>query len=54
VIARFSLDTGEFTILPRGVPIAEQEAHILLLEPRTTLNIGAVENARTVKDLRHL
>ena len=51
------LDAGEFTIIPRGVehlPSAEPEAHILLLEPKTTLNTGDVENARTVKDLRRL
>ena len=51
------LDAGEFIIVPRGVehlPIAEQEAHILLLEPKTTLNTGDVVNARTVKDLQRL
>jgi len=51
------LDAGEFTIIPRGVehlPIADEEAHILLLEPKTTLNTGDVVNARTVKDLRHV
>jgi mannose-6-phosphate isomerase-like protein (cupin superfamily) len=48
------LEAGEFTIIPRGVehlPIAEQEAHILLLEPKTTLNTGDVANERTVRDL---
>jgi len=49
------LDAGEFTIIPRGVehlPIAEEEAHVLLLEPKTTLNTGDVVNARTIKDLQ--
>jgi mannose-6-phosphate isomerase-like protein (cupin superfamily) len=48
------LDAGELTIIPCGVehlPIAEEEAHILLLEPKSTLNTGDVVNARTVKDL---
>ncbi len=48
------LDAGEFTIIPRGIehlPIADEEAHILLLEPKTTLNTGDVVNARTVRDL---
>lgn len=48
------LSAGEFTIIPRGVehlPIAEEEAHILLLEPKTTVNMGDVVNARTVRDL---
>ncbi|HLI81650.1 MAG TPA: cupin domain-containing protein, partial [Candidatus Binataceae bacterium] len=48
------LDAGEFTIIPRGIehlPVAEEEAHVLLLEPKTTLNTGDVVNARTVRDL---
>jgi mannose-6-phosphate isomerase-like protein (cupin superfamily) len=48
------LDAGEFIIVPRGVehlPIAEEEAHLLLLEPKTTLNTGDVVSTRTVKDL---
>jgi mannose-6-phosphate isomerase-like protein (cupin superfamily) len=45
------LDEGEFLIVPRGVehmPVAEQECHIMLLEPKTTLNTGNVQNKRTV------
>jgi mannose-6-phosphate isomerase-like protein (cupin superfamily) len=48
------LDEGEFTIIPRGIehkPVAEEEAHILLLEPKSTLNTGNVVNERTVADL---
>jgi mannose-6-phosphate isomerase-like protein (cupin superfamily) len=48
------LDAGEFMIIPRGIehlPIADDEAHILLLEPKTTLNTGDIINVRTVKDL---
>jgi len=44
------LREGEFVIIPRGVehlPIAEEEAHVLLLEPKTTLNTGNVVNERT-------
>lgn len=51
------LDAGEFVIVPRGIehlPIAESEAHILLLEPRTTLNTGDALSARTVKELQRL
>jgi mannose-6-phosphate isomerase-like protein (cupin superfamily) len=46
-----SLEPGEFVIIPRGVehlPVATEEAHVLLLEPRTTLNTGDVHNERTV------
>jgi len=46
------LHPGEFAIIPRGVehrPIAEDEVHILLIEPKTTVNTGNVENERTVQ-----
>ena len=42
---------GEFVIVPRGVehmPVAESETHVLLFEPRTTLNTGNVISERTV------
>lgn len=42
---------GEFVVIPRGVehmPVAEQEAHVLLFEPKATLNTGNVNNERTV------
>jgi mannose-6-phosphate isomerase-like protein (cupin superfamily) len=45
------LDEGEFVIVPRGVehkPVAKQEAHVMLLEPKTTVNTGDVESERTV------
>jgi mannose-6-phosphate isomerase-like protein (cupin superfamily) len=51
------LQEGEFTIIPKGVehlPIADEEAHVLLLEPKTTLNTGNVQNERTVTNLQHI
>ncbi|WP_400162691.1 cupin domain-containing protein [Brevibacillus sp. TJ4] len=48
------LEEGEFLIVPKGVehmPVAEEEVHVLLLEPKTTRNTGNVENERTVSDL---
>lgn len=50
----FMIMPGEFIVIPRGVehlPSADEETHVLLLEPKTTLNTGTVENERTVKDL---
>lgn len=47
------LEPGELVIIPRGVehlPVAEEEAHVLLLEPKSTLNTGDVQNERTVMD----
>jgi len=48
------LREGEFVIIPRGVehmPVADEEAHVLLLEPKSTVNTGNTRNERTVKDL---
>jgi mannose-6-phosphate isomerase-like protein (cupin superfamily) len=48
-----SLDEGEFVIIPRGVehcPVAEDEVHVLLLEPKTTLNTGNTRNDKTIVD----
>jgi mannose-6-phosphate isomerase-like protein (cupin superfamily) len=45
---------GEFLIVPRGtehLPIADEEVHILLIEPKTTLNTGNLINERTVAQL---
>ena len=48
------VEEGEFIIIPRGVehlPVAEDEVHVLLLEPKTTLNTGNVVSERTVEEL---
>jgi mannose-6-phosphate isomerase-like protein (cupin superfamily) len=48
---------GEFIIVPKGVehmPVAEDEVHVVLIEPRTTLNTGNVRNARTLETLARL
>jgi mannose-6-phosphate isomerase-like protein (cupin superfamily) len=48
---------GEFVIVPHGVehlPVAEEEAHIILLEPKTTLNTGNIVNERTVSQLERI
>jgi mannose-6-phosphate isomerase-like protein (cupin superfamily) len=48
-----SLEAGEFFIVPRGVehkPVAEEEAHILMFEPESTLNTGNVQSERTVEE----
>lgn len=46
------INEGEFVIIPHGVehmPVAEQEVHVLLMEPKSTRNTGNVENERTVE-----
>lgn len=47
------LRTGEGIVIPRGVehmPVAAEEAHVMMIEPKGTLNTGNVVNERTVKD----
>ncbi len=51
------LSEGEFTIIPKGVehlPVAEEEAHLLVLEPKSTLNTGNVRNERTLDTLERI
>jgi mannose-6-phosphate isomerase-like protein (cupin superfamily) len=48
------VEPGEFVIIPRGVehlPIAEDETQVLLLEPKSTVNTGNIQNDRTVTNL---
>ncbi|HTZ47804.1 MAG TPA: cupin domain-containing protein [Verrucomicrobiae bacterium] len=48
---------GEFLIVPHGVehqPAADEEVHLILLEPKGTLNTGNVTNERTVRELEQL
>lgn len=48
------LETGEFLIVPQGVehrPVADDEVHVLLFEPATTVNTGNIHDERTVAQL---
>lgn len=48
---------GEFIIIPKGTehrPVAENEVHVLLFEPKTTLNTGNVRNELTLENLMRL
>jgi len=46
------LEPGEFFIVPRGIdhkPVSEQEAHVLVFEPKATKHTGNIESEITVK-----
>ncbi|HEY1387818.1 MAG TPA: cupin domain-containing protein [Ktedonobacterales bacterium] len=46
-----TLNKGDFLVVPKGVehrPVAEDEAHILLIEPKTVVNTGDATDARTI------
>jgi quercetin dioxygenase-like cupin family protein len=48
---------GEFIIVPRGIehlPIADEEVHVILFEPKSTLNTGNITNERTVPQLERI
>jgi mannose-6-phosphate isomerase-like protein (cupin superfamily) len=48
---------GEFVIVPRKaehMPVADEEVHIVLIEPKSTLNTGNVTNERTVARLQSI
>jgi mannose-6-phosphate isomerase-like protein (cupin superfamily) len=47
---KVSLNAGEMVVVPKGVehkPVAEEECHILLIEPAGTANTGNVDDALT-------
>lgn len=49
------VEPGEFLIVPRGVehrPVAEEEVHVLLFEPASTVNTGSAGGERTVAAIR--
>ena len=48
------LGPGEVLVVPRGVehrPVAREEVHILMIEPKTTINTGTAQGGRTVAEL---
>ena len=51
------IEEGEFVIVPRGVehkPVADEEAHVLLFEPVSTLNTGNVKDELTLPELERI
>lgn len=52
-----TVNEGEFIVVPAGVehmPLAEAEAHVVLFEPKSTLNTGNVRNERTLPELSRI
>lgn len=52
-----TLNPGEFVIVPKGVehkPVANEEVHVMLLEPVSTLNTGNVKDENTVEALQRI
>jgi mannose-6-phosphate isomerase-like protein (cupin superfamily) len=52
-----TINEGEFIVVPRGIehrPNAQEEVHVLLFEPATTLNTGNTINEKTVVNLHRI
>jgi mannose-6-phosphate isomerase-like protein (cupin superfamily) len=48
-----TLGPGEMVVIPKGVehrPVAREEVHLMLVEPKVTRNTGDVETERTVHE----
>jgi mannose-6-phosphate isomerase-like protein (cupin superfamily) len=46
------LEPGELAIIPKGVehlPFAQEEVHVMLIEPKTIVNTGNIQNERTIE-----
>jgi mannose-6-phosphate isomerase-like protein (cupin superfamily) len=46
------VEEGEFLVVPRGVehrPVADEEVHILLFEPASTVNTGNLEDSEMTR-----
>ncbi len=46
------IEEGEFVVVPRGIehrPVAEEEAHVLLFEPASTVNTGSAGGELTAE-----
>ena len=51
------LEEGEFIIIPKGVehmPVAEEEVHVLMFEPKGTVNTGDTESDKTIDELEKI
>lgn len=51
------IEEGEFIVVPHGVehrPVADEETHVLLFEPASTLNTGNVTDEFTAPELERI
>lgn len=51
------LKQGEFFIIPKGVehlPVAKNEVHVLMFEPKSTVNTGSTDSNKTITKLERI
>jgi len=54
---KLTLDPGEMVVIPKGVehrPVAEEEVHLMLVEPRVIKHTGDVIDPRTRTELERI
>ena len=52
-----TIHEGEFIVIPKGVehgPKADEEVHVMLFEPKTTLNTGNITHQLTQPELQRI
>jgi len=52
-----TLDPGEFVVVPKGVehrPVAAEEVHLMLIEPKAILHTGGVDDPRRIEEWERL
>lgn len=52
-----TINPGEFVIVPKGTvhkPIAKEEVKVMLFEPESTVNTGAIRGERTRTELEEI
>lgn len=52
-----TLDPGEFIVIPKGVehcPVADEEVHLMLIEPAGILHSGGVDDPRAVAEYERI
>lgn len=50
---KVTLQSGEMFVVPKGVehkPIAEEECHVMIIEPKGVINTGEVTTERTAEN----
>ena len=55
--ADIKLKEGEIFIIPKGIehmPVAEEEVHVLMFEPKGTVNTGNTESEKTLNNLEKI
>ena len=51
------LEEGEFFVVPKGIehmPVGEDEVHLMMLEPKSTLNTGNIKDERTKENIEFI